>query len=108
MAQGSVFEQAEELLGELLGISISAKQIQRVSEHYGAGLEQQILQQAEGKSTAPVLPLKAAHEVVYVLLDGSMIFTRRHRWKEIKMGRLFKAASRVPVQADRTEVLQSL
>ena len=64
LAQGYVFEEAEEILLELLGINMSAKQIQRVSEHYGQNLEEQILQQAEGKSTTPVLPLKQEGDVV--------------------------------------------
>ncbi|MBD0299279.1 MAG: hypothetical protein ICV82_03170 [Nitrososphaera sp.] len=58
MAQGYVFEEAEELLGALLGIRMSGKQIQRVSEHYGERMEEQIQQQATGEMSVPVLPLK--------------------------------------------------
>ena len=35
LAQGYIFEEAEEMLGELLGIAIDARQIQRVSRQYG-------------------------------------------------------------------------
>jgi hypothetical protein len=108
LAQGYVFEEAEAILLELLGIHISGKQIQRVSEHYGQGLEGQITQQAAGKTAAAVLPLKQQGEVVYVMLDGSMVFTREQGWREIKVGRLFKASSRLQVQANRKEVMHSL
>ncbi len=108
MAQGSVFEQAEEMLLELLGLSISAKQIQRLSEHYGERLEEHLQEQVAGKAQAPVLPLKDKEEAVYVLLDGSMVFSREKGWTEMKVGRLFGAASRIQVQADREEVMHSL
>lgn len=107
MAQGYVFEEAEELLWTLLGIRMSGKQIQRVSEHYGQQMEEQIQQQAAGAMTAPVIPLKNKEEAVYVMLDGSMVLTRKG-WKEAKVGRLFKASSNVQIQAHRKEIMQSL
>ena len=39
--QGYVFEEGEVLFKRLLGISVNARQIQRVSEHYGKIAEQQ-------------------------------------------------------------------
>jgi hypothetical protein len=41
LAQGYVFQEAAEILTELLGIHLSAKQIQRLSENYGQQLETQ-------------------------------------------------------------------
>ena len=108
LAQGYVFEQGEEMLLELLGLSLSAKQIQRLSEHYGGRLEEQSTDIAQGKEAAPVLRCKTSGEVVYGMLDGSMVFTRQKGWTEMKVGRLFRAASAVAVQRRRTEVLESL
>lgn len=107
LAQGYVFAEAEEMLRELLGLEISAKQIQRVSEHYGEQVEQQLQAQAAGNKDAPVLSLKAEQEPVYVMLDGSMVLTRKG-WKEIKVGRLFKSSSQVQIQAKRRTIAQSL
>ncbi len=107
MAQGYVFEEAGELLRELLGLRMSGKQIQRVSEHYGERLEGQLQQQAAGEMTAPAIPLKNKEESVYVMLDGSMVLTRKG-WKETKVGRLFKASSNVQIQPHRKEIMQSL
>jgi hypothetical protein len=55
LGQGYVFEEGEEILQQLLGIEVSAKQIQRVSEHYGEAVEQQVQQYAVGKEEPPVL-----------------------------------------------------
>ncbi len=106
LAQDYVFEQAEEVLGELLGLSLSAKQIQRVSEHYGEKLDVQST--APAHDQAPVLSVSKPDEVVYAMLDGSMIFTREKGWREVKVGRLFRAHSRVAVQKGRNQVLDSL
>lgn len=108
LAQGYVFEQAEEILTALLGIVIDARQIQRVSRHYGAAVEEQGWQQAAEEVPAPVLPLKSKQEAVYAMVDSSMLFSREEGWKEIKVGRLFNASSLVAVQEKRTEVRQSL
>ena len=108
LAQAYVFEEGEEILEQFLGIEISAKQIQRVSEHYGEALEEHIEQQVEQKVAIPELTLKSEEDVVYGMIDGSMIFTREEGWKEIKVGRLFNAGSRVGIQAGRNEVMQSL
>lgn len=108
LAQGYVFEEASDILKALLGIHLSAKQIQRVSESYGQQLETQVQQQVQGKQQAPVLPLKTNQEPVYVMLDGSMVFTRQGEWKEMKVARLFRAASRTQIQAHRAMITQSL
>lgn len=108
LAQGYVFQEASEILRELLGVHMSAKQIQRLSENYGQQLETQAQQQVQGKQAAPVLALKTKQEPVYVMLDGSMVFTRQGEWKEMKVARLFKAASLAQVQVNRKQIMQSL
>lgn len=108
LAQGYVFEQAEEVLTELLGIALDARQIQRVSRHYGAAVEERLQEQADEKVPPAVLPLKNKQEAVYAMVDSSMLFSREESWKEIKVGRLFAASSLVAVQQKRTEVRQSL
>lgn len=50
LAQGYVFQEASEILRELLGVHMSAKQIQRLSEYYGQQLETQAQQQVQGKT----------------------------------------------------------
>lgn len=78
LAQRQVFDDAEELLSSILGISMSAKQIQRVSECYGAEIENReecLIKNEAGLSAAKT------EELTYVMPDGSMIFTREEGWK---------------------------
>lgn len=107
LAQGHVFEEGEELLKELLGLDISAKQIQRVSEHYGQALETQEQEYVNGRKKPPVLKLKNPGEPVYIMFDGSMVFTREEKWREMKVGRIFTESACVPIQEGRREILQS-
>ena len=108
LAQDYVFAQAEEMLRELLGLSLSAKQIQRVSEHYGERLEEQSVAPAKDQKPVPELALKSPAEVVYGMLDGSMVFLRQKGWGEMKLARLFRAGARVKGQKKRVPVLGSL
>jgi len=108
LGQAYVFEESEEILEQLLGIAISAKQIQRVSEQYGQALEKQQQQYQEEEKALPVLKLKAPDEPVYVMVDGSMVFTREESWKEMKLGRIFTQSACIPIQEHRTQILQSL
>lgn len=107
LGQSHVFEEAGEILQELAGVSISAKQIQRVSEYYGDKLE--ALNQAydQGIKPAPVLDIPLC-DTVYAMVDGSMVLIREEGWKEIKVGRVYGESSRVAVQPGRQQVTESL
>jgi hypothetical protein len=101
--QSQVFEDGEKLLRELMGIEMSGKQIQRVSEHYGNKIE--ALETSEHPTVPPLLGKN--NEKAYVMIDGSMLFTREEKWKEIKLGRIFCATNRIAVQPTRTELTKS-
>jgi hypothetical protein len=108
LGQAYVFEESEEMLQQLLGISVSAKQIQRVSEHYGQALEEEQQQYQQDEKEPPVLKLKNPQEPVYAMMDGSMVFTREEGWKEMKVGRLFNQSACIPIQEHRNQITQSL
>lgn len=108
LGQGYVFEEGEEILQQLLGIEVSAKQIQRVSEHYGEVLEEEQQQYVRDKKEPPVLKLKNPEEPVYIMFDGSMVFTREEGWKEMKVGRIFNQSSCTAIQENRNQIMQSL
>jgi hypothetical protein len=103
LGQSCVFEEGEELLAQMLNIEMNAKQIQRVSEHYG----QQVTELDAAAEEREVLELKHAQEPVYVMFDGSMVMTRENKWMEMKVGRAFTQSSCVAVQKDRKEILHS-
>jgi hypothetical protein len=106
-AQGRVFEEAEEQFEAFLGISVSAKQIQRVSEYYGERLEESEESYQEECQEIPLIS-KEKEEVVYITTDGSMVYTREEEWKEMKVGRIYSESSRIPLQKRRTAVMDSL
>jgi hypothetical protein len=86
-----VFEEGEELLEELLGIDMSAKQLQRLSEEYGEALEKAAGEAAkQPDAVAASLPLNDPEETVYCMCDGGMVFIREEGWKEMKVGRVCK------------------
>ena len=108
LGQGYVFEEGEHILSELLGIVISSRQIQRVSEYYGSVIEGEQKKYAECSKDGPAIKLKHKEEAVYMMFDGCMLFSREEGWKEMKVGRIFSSNSCVPIQQNRKEIMQSL
>ena len=107
LGQSQVFEEASEILEELTGVIISAKQIQRVSEYYGDKLEDLNKAYDQGLKPAPVLDIPPS-DTVYAMVDGSMVLIREQGWKEIKVGRVYGESSRVAIQPGRQQVSESL
>jgi hypothetical protein len=103
--QGYVFEEGELLFKRLLGISVNARQIQRVSEHYGRVSEQQTEKELEAgeKLTKP----ERTESRTYIMVDGSMLYTREEGSKEMKLGRLFNEDTRLELSPGRNSVMQS-
>jgi hypothetical protein len=108
LASKSVFEEAEKDLQDLLGVDIAANQIQRVSEYYGQKLEALEEDYQEDKLSVPLVEEATGNQAVYITMDGSMIYTREEGWKEMKVGRIYSENSRVAVQSNRIEVLDSI
>lgn len=77
-----VFEEANEELESLVGISMNAKQIERVCHYYG--------------------------DTTYAMIDGSMLFAREEKWKEIKLGRVFSSSSMIRLSKDRGCITDTL
>ncbi len=48
-----------------------------------------------------------SEEVVYCEVDGSMILTREDKWKEVKLGRVFRSGSILPEATDRQWIKES-
>src|SRR5690606_28203468 len=91
VGQKEVYQEAATTLDELVGVSVSAKQIERVCHHFGALVEEA----EEAEPAAPTEPSAHAtgtsEQVVYAMVDGSMVLTRQTGWREVKLGRLFSA-----------------
>lgn len=79
------YEKGVEMIEKMIGVEVGHSQVHRVADRYGAELEKTI---AAGRTLPPLQP----EEVLYVEVDGSMIFTRDEQWKEVKVGRVFKSS----------------
>ena len=69
------------MLAELLGVAVSAKQIERLCHYFGERLEET----PEGSSKT----VWSGSGPIYGMVDGSMVLTRQAGWREMKLGRLF-------------------
>lgn len=90
-AQMNCYQESQEVLQTLLGIKVSSTQIHRVANTYGWCIEQEKLEDGLSEPEK-VNPQLKQDEVVYVQADGSMILTREHGWREVKVGRIFKSS----------------
>lgn len=107
VGQSVVFEEGCELLSELMGVDVGTSQLQRVCTYFGNQVGPLINSNCE--AVIPRLkPSPHPQDVVYVMMDGSMIFTRDNEWRELKLGRLFYGQQVVDIHARRREVLNSV
>jgi len=106
VGQSVVYEQACELFDEMMGVEISAPQIQRVCVHYGNAIDP--LVEANCESVIPRLKSGKAPDKVYVMIDGSMVYTRDDKWRELKLGRLFGHSQVMDIHKNRREVMDSV
>lgn len=101
-----MFAEASEILMKIIGIEISAPQIQRVCENYGSIADKAIEKNIE--DCIPKINGVCPEDNVYVMVDGAMIFTREEKWKETKLGRVFNEKKNVPISDKRNEIVESI
>lgn len=82
LGQLEVYQQAAAVADKLLGLSIHASQIYRLTNHYGAAIEADLNQAVVANQ-----PLEG---VVYAQADGAMLLTDEG-YKENKLARIFRA-----------------
>ena len=106
LGQSKVYDEASEICDKLLHIDICSPQIQRLCRFYGGLIDPIIDKNLE--EYIPVLDNVEKQDEVYVMVDGSFLFTRDDKWKEIKLGRIFSKRSVIPINAKRNEVMDSV
>jgi hypothetical protein len=107
LAQASVYSTASQLLSSLLNIDLCAAQFHRVATYYGEQIDP-ILEANHTEYIPQLQPSKAPDDITYVMVDGSMVLTRKDKWKEIKLARLFKASQNIEIQPNRKEVMSNV
>ncbi len=106
VGQKEAFEEGCETLFRLMGAAVSNKQIQRISEYFGQCIDDKTEQLIKEDSLMNVSEDKST-KITYAMPDGSMVFTREEDWKEIKLGRVFKADENIPVTESRNWIKDS-
>lgn len=106
IGQSMVFDEASETLNKLLDVDISAPQIQRICGYYGSELD--LLVEANCEAVIPRLETNQKEDTTYVMVDGSMVFTREGKWREMKLGRVFYESQNVDIQENRREIVNSI
>ena len=106
LGQSVVYDDASEICDKMLHIDISSPQIQRVCRFYGGLIDPIIEKNLE--EFIPVLENLTKQDDVYVMVDGSFLFTNKEKWKEIKLGRIFTDRSVIPITPNRNEVMESV
>ena len=106
VGQQMVFEDGAKMLEALKGVNINSKQIERVCHHYGGVIEQQDAEMVE-KEVCHTYPKGQSDQLHYAMLDGAMYLTREEKWKEAKIGRVFKDEDNIGVSGTRSVITHS-
>ena len=106
IGQNDCYGDGHAVLSRLLGVSVNAMQLYRVTDKYGSLLEQEKVFELD--AITPDSLGVADQECVYAMVDGSMIFTREEDWKEVKLGRVFKQSDCMDVSNKRGWIQHSL
>lgn len=101
-----VFEDASALLNRLLGVAVDASQVQRISEYYGARIEEQMV--VYDPEVLPKLPPPKEKEPAIVSLDGSMVYTKENGWSEMKLARIYYESQNIDIHENRSEIQRSI
>ena len=105
LGQSLVYSESSKILHECLGIEVCAMQIQRVCKYYGSILSELVTKNE--LAYIPQLSDVKESDNVYVMVDGSMLFTDQ-KWKEIKLGRVFTDSKVIPISEKRSEIVESI
>jgi hypothetical protein len=99
-----VFEEASAFMEKYLMLTVSGKQIERVCHYYGEKIEERIAGQVNEGKAVEVEDKTALH---YVMVDGNMLLTREEKWKEMKVGRIFRPQDSVELSPKRGWIMRS-
>jgi hypothetical protein len=86
------------MLEFISGTKITPKQIERICHYHGGQIEETIKEKVR---TGEDKTYPDNEELYYVMMDGSMYLTREEKWKEMKLGRIFKAADNFDISGKR-------
>lgn len=94
------YGKANEIISKFTAIKVSEAQVYRVTDAYGKEIGKTVHQER----TLPPIKKK---EVLYVMADGSFIYTRNGEWKEAKLGRMFTSSDSIRMDEKRCFIRHS-
>lgn len=108
VGQSVVYQEGSELFDSLMGLKVNSSQLQRVCKHYGSAIDPLI--KANCESVIPRLKesKNKNKDYLYVMVDGCMLYTRDHEWKELKLGRLFYKSQVLDIHHKRRAIMDSV
>jgi hypothetical protein len=80
------YGRCEEIIEKFISVPVSETQVYRLTDLYGKQVGETV---DVTRRTEPPLP---PADILYVEADASLLLTREQGWKEVKVGRLFKAS----------------
>ena len=90
LGQHSVYKEASDIINRFLNLDVNPMQIQRVCNYYGKQIDPII--KADQQEYIPQLKPTIKDDKTYVMVDGAMLMTREDKWKENKLGRIFRSS----------------
>lgn len=84
------FEKATDLLWEIGRIEVSGRKVEAVTEQEGEAAQAWLRKREEEGRVGLVQGEDKPVERIYGLADGAMVLTREEKWKEVKLGAVFK------------------
>ena len=106
VGQNDCYGIGSEMLSRLLLVSINPMQLYRITNTYGKILEEDKVLNIDAIEDESLGINK--EECVYAMVDGSMLFTREDKWKEVKVGRVFKESDCMEIGGERGWIKSSL
>jgi hypothetical protein len=106
LGQMSVYREASDLFEKMFDLHISDQQVRRVCNYYGEYVDKVI--KANIEPMIPQIKETNRQDPTYVMMDGSMLFTRIGEWKELKLARVFKGSKVIDIQKNRSEIVDTV
>ena len=105
IGQSMCYENGSEAVRILLELEANDTEIYRLTDSMGDQLREEV-EQGEYHEISSIQSIEE-EERIYCQVDGSMLLTREEKWKEVKLGRVFKHSSILPQSKDRQWIRKS-
>lgn len=105
IGQSMCYENGSEAVRILLELQTNDTEIYRLTD----GMGEQLSEEVEGGEYYEIEQIEALskEDRIYCQVDGSMLLTREEKWKETKLGRVFKHSSILPQSKERQWIRKS-